>query len=184
MSSKNSTSMDFHPITLIAVCFAGLFFSSFFILIMIFLRRCKFRQGAREETDSSSHVHVHALVKEIPENNQQKILPTNSETTTELISIIDSADGGGEFGQVKDLESGMSEEEGSTGTTRQNIGWGRWYTLDELSVATRNFAIGNVVGEGGYGIVYHGVLPDSSAVAVKKLLDNNKYVSCVLELCI
>ncbi|KMZ72927.1 Protein kinase family protein [Zostera marina] len=180
MTPDNSTSvlsLDFHPITLIAVCFAGLFFSSCFVLFMIFLRRCKFRKSVREETDSSSHVH--GLVKNITEMGQQKILTTNSETTTELISFVNSTEGGGggEFGQVKDLESGILSEEGSsTGVDRQNIGWGRWYSLDELSVATQNFAIGNIVGEGGYGIVYRGVLSDSSAVAVavKKLIDNNK----------
>lgn len=181
MMPDNSTSvlsLDFHPITLIAVCFAGLFFSCCFVLFMIFLRRCKFRKSVREETDSSSHVH--GLVKDITEMGRQKILTTNSETTTELISFVNSTEGGGggEFGQVKDLESGILSEEGSsTGVDRQNIGWGRWYSLDELSVATQNFAIGNIVGEGGYGIVYRGVLSDSSAVAVKKLIDNNKYVS-------
>uniref|UniRef100_A0A1D1Z7C0 non-specific serine/threonine protein kinase n=1 Tax=Anthurium amnicola TaxID=1678845 RepID=A0A1D1Z7C0_9ARAE len=53
-----------------------------------------------------------------------------------------------------------------------NIGWGRWYTLAELHSATGGFGRENVVGEGGYGIVYRGVLPDSSVVAVKNLLDN------------
>ncbi|CAA6657599.1 unnamed protein product [Spirodela intermedia] len=53
-----------------------------------------------------------------------------------------------------------------------NIGWGRWYTLAELEAATGCFRRENVVGEGGYGIVYKGILPDSSVVAVKNLLDN------------
>lgn len=56
-----------------------------------------------------------------------------------------------------------------------NIGWGRWYSLEELRIATRGFADENVIGEGGYGIVYRGVLQDGSVVAVKNLL-NNKYV--------
>lgn len=57
----------------------------------------------------------------------------------------------------------------------ENIGWGRWYSLNELEIATRGFAVENVIGEGGYGIVYRGVLQDGSVVAVKNLL-NNKYV--------
>ncbi|KAK9287284.1 hypothetical protein L1049_015697 [Liquidambar formosana] len=54
----------------------------------------------------------------------------------------------------------------------QNIGWGKWYSLKELETATGGFAEGNVVGEGGYGVVYRGVLPDGSVVAVKNLLNN------------
>lgn len=55
-------------------------------------------------------------------------------------------------------------------------GWGRWYSLKEVEHATRGFAEGNVIGEGGYGVVYRGVLQDGSVVAVKNL-HNNKYVS-------
>uniref|UniRef100_A0A803QMD7 non-specific serine/threonine protein kinase n=1 Tax=Cannabis sativa TaxID=3483 RepID=A0A803QMD7_CANSA len=54
----------------------------------------------------------------------------------------------------------------------QNIGWGRWYSLKELEIATREFSEENVIGEGGYGIVYRGVLQDGSVVAVKNLLNN------------
>ncbi|XP_022972437.1 probable receptor-like serine/threonine-protein kinase At4g34500 [Cucurbita maxima] len=54
----------------------------------------------------------------------------------------------------------------------QNLGWGRWYTLKELEIATNGFLEENVIGEGGYGIVYRGVSPDGSVVAVKNLLNN------------
>ncbi|CAM8974481.1 unnamed protein product [Rhodiola kirilowii] len=53
-----------------------------------------------------------------------------------------------------------------------HLGWGRWYTLRELEVATNGLADENVVGEGGYGIVYSGVLADNTMVAVKNLLNN------------
>lgn len=65
---------------------------------------------------------------------------------------------------------------GDTVVEDPNIGWGRWYSLKEVEVATRGFAEGNVIGEGGYGVVYRGVLQDGSVVAVKNL-HNNKYVS-------
>ncbi|KAF6158801.1 hypothetical protein GIB67_040315 [Kingdonia uniflora] len=52
-----------------------------------------------------------------------------------------------------------------------NIGWGRWYMLRELEIATNGFCEKNVIGEGGYGVVYRAVLPDCSVVAVKSLLD-------------
>lgn len=55
-----------------------------------------------------------------------------------------------------------------------HLGWGHWYTLRELEISTNGFADENVIGEGGYGIVYHGVLEDNTKVAVKNLL-NNRY---------
>uniref|UniRef100_A0A0D9VGV9 non-specific serine/threonine protein kinase n=1 Tax=Leersia perrieri TaxID=77586 RepID=A0A0D9VGV9_9ORYZ len=53
-----------------------------------------------------------------------------------------------------------------------HLGWGHWYTLKELEAATEMFADENVIGEGGYGIVYHGVLENGTEVAVKNLLNN------------
>lgn len=53
-----------------------------------------------------------------------------------------------------------------------HLGWGHWYTLRELEDSTNGFADENVIGEGGYGIVYHGVLEDNTQVAVKNLLNN------------
>ncbi|GAB2269599.1 hypothetical protein Dimus_004524 [Dionaea muscipula] len=53
-----------------------------------------------------------------------------------------------------------------------HLGWGHWYTLRELEISTNGFAHENVIGEGGYGIVYRGVLEDNTVVAVKNLLNN------------
>ncbi|KAE8715482.1 putative serine/threonine-protein kinase [Hibiscus syriacus] len=53
-----------------------------------------------------------------------------------------------------------------------HLGWGHWYTLRELEESTNEFAPENVIGEGGYGIVYRGVLEDNTKVAVKNLLNN------------
>jgi hypothetical protein len=64
---------------------------------------------------------------------------------------------------------------GGIGPEVSHLGWGRWYTLRELEDATGGLCPENVLGEGGYGIVYHGVLTDGTKVAVKNLL-NNKYV--------
>ncbi|KAJ3674075.1 hypothetical protein LUZ60_006067 [Juncus effusus] len=54
----------------------------------------------------------------------------------------------------------------------ENLGWGRWYGVKELEIATRGFCENSVIGRGGYGIVYRGILNDFSIVAVKNLLDN------------
>ncbi|KAK6924047.1 Protein kinase domain [Dillenia turbinata] len=53
-----------------------------------------------------------------------------------------------------------------------HLGWGHWYTLRELEASTNGFANGNVIGEGGYGIVYYGLMEDNTQVAVKNLLNN------------
>ncbi|KAK4783435.1 hypothetical protein SAY86_007809 [Trapa natans] len=53
-----------------------------------------------------------------------------------------------------------------------HLGWGHWFTLRDLEIATDRFSKDNVIGEGGYGVVYRGYLVNSTSVAVKKLLNN------------
>lgn len=53
-----------------------------------------------------------------------------------------------------------------------HLGWGHWFTLRDLETATGWFAAENVLGEGGYGVVYRGRLVNSTEVAVKKILNN------------
>lgn len=53
-----------------------------------------------------------------------------------------------------------------------HLGWGHWFTLRDLELATNRFAKENVLGEGGYGIVYKGQLINGTPVAVKKILNN------------
>lgn len=52
------------------------------------------------------------------------------------------------------------------------LGWGHWFTLRDLDIATNRFSTENVIGEGGYGVVYRGRLVNGTEVAVKKLLNN------------
>ncbi|RVW16878.1 putative receptor-like serine/threonine-protein kinase [Vitis vinifera] len=70
-------------------------------------------------------------------------------------------------GPKRSEESDLSRESRSEALSvvtveAQNIGWGRWYSLRELEMATNGFVEENVIGEGGYGVVYRGVLPDGS----------------------
>ncbi|CAM6036564.1 unnamed protein product [Sphagnum compactum] len=53
-----------------------------------------------------------------------------------------------------------------------DLGWGQWYTLREIETATHGFAEETLLGEGGYGIVYRGELPNGTLVAVKNLFNN------------
>ncbi|KAJ3671092.1 hypothetical protein LUZ60_008518 [Juncus effusus] len=53
-----------------------------------------------------------------------------------------------------------------------HLGWGHWFTLRDLEHASGRFSKENVIGEGGYGIVYRGRLINGTDVAIKKLLNN------------
>ncbi|XP_022848688.1 probable receptor-like protein kinase At2g42960 [Olea europaea var. sylvestris] len=87
----------------------------------------------------------------------------------------------------------QSGEEGSSGAARKqstisygfampsplvglpeisHLGWGHWFTLRDLEIATNRFSAENILGEGGYGVVYQGRLVNGTDVAVKKLLNN------------
>ncbi|KAL0289371.1 UNVERIFIED_CONTAM: putative receptor-like protein kinase [Sesamum calycinum] len=89
--------------------------------------------------------------------------------------------------------SSQSGEEGSSGNARKqsslsyglvmpspliglpeisHLGWGHWFTLRDLEIATNRFSAECILGEGGYGVVYRGRLVNGSEVAVKKLLNN------------
>ncbi|KAF7818012.1 putative receptor-like protein kinase [Senna tora] len=94
----------------------------------------------------------------------------------------------------KDGGGSQSGEEGSSGTVTvyrhssshpitapspltglpefSHLGWGHWFTLRDLELATNRFSKENVIGEGGYGVVYRGQLINGSPVAVKKILNN------------
>lgn len=49
----------------------------------------------------------------------------------------------------------------------------RRFQFRELQVATHNFSSKNILGKGGFGIVYKGHLQDGTIVAVKRLKDGN-----------
>lgn len=47
--------------------------------------------------------------------------------------------------------------------------WNMTYTIDELRSVTNNFAERNILGRGGFGVVYKGILPDGTKIAVKRM---------------
>ncbi|XP_023156689.1 protein NSP-INTERACTING KINASE 3 isoform X2 [Zea mays] len=56
------------------------------------------------------------------------------------------------------------------------LGHLKQYSFQEMRMATNNFSQRNILGEGGYGIVYKGDLPDGTTVAVKRLKDHDSVV--------
>ncbi|CAK9160345.1 unnamed protein product [Ilex paraguariensis] len=47
----------------------------------------------------------------------------------------------------------------------------KWFQIAELLQATNGFSQWNMIGQGGYGVVYKGTLSDGTIVAVKQVLD-------------
>ncbi|KAL5808220.1 hypothetical protein ACOSQ3_028911 [Xanthoceras sorbifolium] len=66
------------------------------------------------------------------------------------------------FFDVKD----QHHEEVSLGNLRR-------FQFRELQIATHNFSSKNILGKGGFGHVYKGILQDGTVVAVKRLKDGN-----------
>ncbi|XP_028787957.1 LOW QUALITY PROTEIN: proline-rich receptor-like protein kinase PERK9 [Neltuma alba] len=68
------------------------------------------------------------------------------------------------------VQSGSGSDSVYTPSEPGGLGNSRtWFTYEELIKATNNFAPQNLLGEGGFGSVYKGCLPDGREVAVKQL---------------
>ncbi|KAG8054491.1 hypothetical protein GUJ93_ZPchr0001g31982 [Zizania palustris] len=70
---------------------------------------------------------------------------------------------------IKSKNYGFSDQR-RTSRSRPNVG-SVLFSISELAKATGGFAERNLIGRGGFGVVYHGVLVDGSVVAVKKMLE-------------
>lgn len=44
----------------------------------------------------------------------------------------------------------------------------KWFSFEEMALATNNFSSSNQIGEGGYGQVYKGILVDGTHAAIKR----------------
>jgi hypothetical protein len=155
-------------------------------LLLIFI--CLSRRRRREDlaatlypSDAKLHMQQQATptkdIQEIVRRQQQQhtpppqqqraqapLVPTVPARKTPAGSGTSAATSGGS-------ERGMGTPR-SAGPEVSHLGWGHWFTLRELEEATDGLAEENVIGEGGYGIVYRGTLHDSTTIAVKNLLNN------------
>lgn len=142
----------------------------------------------------STHDHPESLILTVHDKSSDK----NSEKMLVHLGMSKSSDHDNmsQCSSVYHQErafSSQSGEEGSSGTVWKqpssyaglvtaspliglpeisHLGWGHWFTLRDLEFATNRFSAENVLGEGGYGVVYKGRLINGSEVAVKKLLNN------------
>lgn len=115
-----------------------------------------------------------------PGNERQSLLPLPEEESPFGYRRIQIEIGRGHRISFSDRFGGSSfhgggvdqVQVGVVGPEVSHLGWGHWYTLRELEAATNGFGPENVVGQGGDGIVYHGVLGNDTQVAVKNLLNN------------
>ena len=129
-----------------------------------------------------------------PENRLLSVDIKRNDENSEVMAVTKSTEpdnnsqGSSNYRHEKAGNS-QSGEEGSSGKARSyggivppsplvglpevsHLGWGHWFTLRDLQLATNRFSSENILGEGGYGVVYKGRLINDTEVAVKKLLNN------------
>ncbi|KAJ6927206.1 receptor-like serine/threonine-protein kinase [Populus alba x Populus x berolinensis] len=158
---------------LIAILLICLLLVSFVIFLCVHLRRASRKRNKMRVKHSSGSIPL--VSKEIVEIKDLDFKENKERDEGNVVNVgfVKKENGGG-----GDVEMGKKSGESSSSisddisSVEENIGWGRWYSLKELEIATHGFAEENVIGEGGYGVVYRGVLQDGSVVAVKNLLNN------------
>ena len=140
--------------------------------------------------NSKSHalnVPLSESVPQTPSMDRQRLLPWQQKDQSpglrQMIQIEigkdhrilfpgSGSEGGGSSSRANSSEYRSGEQALISVPEVSHLGWGHWFTLRELELATVGFSSDRVIGEGGYGIVYLGVLEDNTQVAVKNLLNN------------
>ncbi|KAL8162480.1 hypothetical protein V2J09_013969 [Rumex salicifolius] len=168
----------------------GILSGSIVVLFLFLLSLCLFSRwrnrrpprlsvsGAEFDPTPVISKDIHEIV--VPTPNNQRHLPINlpeiqidmGKVEHKVVFTDKTSSGDGlRSGEVGGVEAAAAEY---GGPEVSHLGWGRWFTLRELELATNGLADENVIGEGGYGILYSGVLRDNTntRVAVKNLLNN------------
>ncbi|KAK9165546.1 hypothetical protein Scep_000737 [Stephania cephalantha] len=153
---------------LIGICAIGVI-ATVLLILLCFRYNRKFRKRRlRIKHTSGSISTISREIAEVKPSNRvenakigvKKVKLENCFDIADAKSVVDVGSSGGS----QSSSSNVSVEVAS-------FGWGKWYSMKELESATNGFAAENVVGEGGYGIVYRGVMADRTVVAVKSLLN-------------
>ncbi|MBA0741357.1 hypothetical protein Gogos_014518 [Gossypium gossypioides] len=153
----------------------GLLFASFILFTLFLLSLCL---TARRKSDRHHHLHpspsiskeVQQIIHHPSAADHHPISPSAELGKMEHGMVFSSEESRGPTSAGATDTASLGS--GSTGPEVSHLGWGKWYTLRELELATNGLCEENVIGEGGYGIVFIGVLTDGAKVAVKNLLNN------------
>ncbi|GFY95110.1 protein kinase superfamily protein [Actinidia rufa] len=196
VSGQNQTSEDYisHNLTsktpflgiklylVIGVCIACLITACLTIFLCVLSNRNSKRRRMRVKHSSGLLPLVSKQIIEAEESDladkskmEEYTREEKAIVNTELRKGIGTEIGGKKRSSESHVSGGSQSDTSSSATSTldgMSIGWGRWYSLSELEMATRGFTDENVIGEGGYGVVYRAVLADGSVVAVKNLLNN------------
>lgn len=138
-----------------------------FVLVFVFLRSrsCKRRRaGAKRGA---------GLIPLVTESDQRGVGEKKVFLVESAVRRVEIESESKKVSSVSN-ESSTTRSESSSAMSAStdgfgNFGWGKWYGFRELQTATNQFSDENVIGEGGYGVVYRGVLHDGSVVAIKNL---------------
>ncbi|XP_041998172.1 probable receptor-like serine/threonine-protein kinase At4g34500 [Salvia splendens] len=144
-----------------------------FILVFIFLRR---GSCTRRRTGTKRGAGLIPLVNEPDQRAADEI----SNIVEKKVFVVENVVKAEQIESESKKASSVSYESSTTRSESSSVksvstdglgsfGWGKCYSLRELQTASNQFSDENVIGEGGYGVVYCGVLHDGSVVAIKKL---------------
>ncbi|XP_022999564.1 probable receptor-like protein kinase At2g42960 [Cucurbita maxima] len=159
----------------------GLFIISILCILSFFLTsRNKNSRTSSSAANANTNTNVLCPLTQIP---------SHSKDIKAVHITTYSTESGSSFHPLSYGYGSQSGDEGSSGTvttTTMNrrstspmsgllemsrLGWGYWFTLRELDLATNLFSEENLIGEGGYGVVYKGRLLNGISVAVKKIFN-------------
>lgn len=166
-STTKSSIFGLNLYLVIAICSVFILLISLLIFLFVCLNRVSRARKMRVKHSSGS---IPLVSKEI------------SEIKT-VGKFINSDDSKGKMGNEVVVVVSASSKEATSGFDTLSVassgdvgsevmGWGRWYSLKDLEIATRGFSDENMIGEGGYGVVYRADFSDGSVAAVKNLLNN------------
>ncbi|ESQ37930.1 hypothetical protein EUTSA_v10028599mg [Eutrema salsugineum] len=177
----------------LGVCVGAAIVLLLFVISLWFIYRRSNNNKSLDSSSKSNHTIVPMVSKEIQEirvdPSRPNFNPTQPDPTPETVANhreddtkihieigkdhrISYPERGGWTGSGSGSGSGDQGLSSGSGPEVSHLGWGHWYTLRELELSTNGFSDENVIGQGGYGIVYRGVLEDKSMVAIKNLLNN------------